>query len=112
MRSAIALRLFAVAVLFSHWSSADDIDVYRFGHESGASPLRVMFALDLRQEGSKELCDDASSLSCRTLLGEELYIALDLFGFSRASDGSYSIVHSGDGKPDLSQPLPNEPGQT
>lgn len=113
MRSAIALRLLAAAaLLFSHLSSADDTDVYRLSRESGASPLRVMFALDIRQQGIKEVCGDASSLSCRTQLGEELYSALDLFGFSQESDGSYSIVHSGDGRPDLSQPLPSEPGQT
>ncbi|MEM1153018.1 MAG: PilC/PilY family type IV pilus protein [Pseudomonadota bacterium] len=113
MRLTIAPRLLAAAaLLFNHSSSADDVDVYHLSHESGASPLRVMFALDLRREGVKEVCSDASSLSCRTLLGRELHDALDLFGFSQNSDDSLSIIHSGDGKPDIAQPLLTEPDQT
>lgn len=106
-------RILATCILgFAHIVSADDIDIFDSGHQLGSYPLRVMFAVDLRQQGLKEICSDASSGYCRNLLGEQLYDALDLVSISKESDNSYAIVNRGDGRPDTAQTVPDKPHQT
>tara|TARA_R110001592_G_scaffold215025_2_gene468337 strand:+ start:116280 stop:119816 length:3537 start_codon:yes stop_codon:yes gene_type:complete len=85
---------------------ADDIDIYRDtgGLENG--PARIMFALDLRTEGAEVICPDAASIACRDILGEELYVTLDLFGLRDGGNGLRIPDRSGDGVPDVLQASP------
>jgi hypothetical protein len=83
MKVILTAALYCVlAGLLATQPRADDIDIYRDSAAAEKGPARVMFALDMRPEGADVVCADAASAGCRSILGEELYASLDLFGLT------------------------------
>ena len=109
MKIVLTVALYGVlAGLLATQPRADDIDIYRNSTGAEKGPARVMFALDLRAEGADIVCADAASAECRSILGEELYASLDLFGLTEGVDGRLLPDRSGDGMPDVLQANPQD----
>ena len=65
MKVILTIALYGVlAGLLATQPRADDIDIYRHSGGVENGPARIMFALDLREEGADIVCTDAASARC------------------------------------------------
>ena len=105
MRLLLTIALYGVlAGLLATRPRADDIDIYHA--LPGASPTRLMFAIDLQAEANDILCNDAAAAGCELTLGAEVYAGLDLFGPGAGAPGGPPVERSADGAADAMQPDP------